>query len=1368
MPQSSALESFNDATRKWFAECVGVPTPVQEEGWPAIDSGGHVLISAPTGTGKTLSAFLVFIDRLKRLGAEGKLEEKLYVIYISPLKALGNDIRENLRRPIEGIAGPAIRTAVRTGDTPQVERQRMTKRPPHILITTPESLYLLLTSPAGKRFLSTAEAVIVDELHALINSKRGAHLMLSLTRLDRVCGRRLQRIGLSATIEPLEIAAQYLAFPETARVVNPRMAKKTEIRVAGALPDMRALPEGTIWPELARMVHAASAEARTVIVFAEGRAQAEKLSFYVNLLGGKDYSRTHHGCVSKEQRLEAEKNLKNGKLKVLCATSSMELGIDVGEVDLVLQIGYPRTIASAMQRLGRAGHNPGRTSVMHLLPRTAAEGVNCGLTAALALEGGIEHSSPPLKCLDVLAQHLVSMATEKGYATSEALEIANQTFCFRDVSRAEIESLLAMLAGDFEHQLDKPVRPRVLYDRIHGVVRGDAYSRMLALSTGGTIPDRGYYAVRLNDGTKIGELDEEFVFEARVGNKFMLGAFAWRITEISRDTVSVAAASSVEGTGPPFWRGEQNGRTYQTGVAFGKKMQALGQAGKNVREALRNLRLDDNAAVNAERFLRDQIEATDILPDHQNIIVEHFKDQAGESQIMVHSLFGKRVNAGLAMLAQHAAAKETGMDVKHFSDDDGFLLFPYGGEKSLPEHILQRLDPDTARPVIAALLPAAPLFNMAFRYNAARALMMGMRNGRRQPLWVQRLRGAEALDNAVLHKHHPLIAETTRECLDDYLDIAAIQDILRKIKSGLITIRELHLKSPSPMSLPFRRQAEATLMYDYTPTTSNVAQSVSQNLDNDAMIRPSGESLNLVAQRERLPKNEDQLHALLMTEGDVMAGDIEVPVEWFESLAAHGRAEYIEPGLWISAEHAPDYSAALIDKNRDAIANIVRRCLRYRGPQDADSISERYVLDKAESLLVLAQLVESKHAVESSGLYYHADLYTRARHKTVQLRRRQIKTLSPEHYAHLLCRKLRVNAPPAEQIRRALNIFLDLPLPPHLWEHVIFPARVDHYQPALLDNVLSHGEVFWRFAAHERPLIAFHSYADINWEQHLATENLTPAETAILDFLRQRGASFSHSLPHDDATTSVLPTLIALAEKGLLHTDSFVPVRYWIDRDKLEHYALKQRVRSQALVLSAGRWDLARPLSEQPIETALERAFDRSIILCRETASPLNWTRALEKLRIWEYMGKVRRGYFIQGLSGAQFIRDTDYYAALSIMDEPGDNITWLHATDPAQIWGKAVAHLPGRAFTNTRGSVVALRAGRPVCLLENQGKVLRVFEPEHLGRALVDFITVYKQRRIFSTIKRISVKTYPPNAVPVLADAGFLRQMLDYEIRQS
>ena len=573
---SKVLDIFSKPTAKWFSEKLGEPTEVQKEAWPAIMNGQSVLVSAPTGTGKTLSAFLTFIDQLMQQSAEGTLSEGVQLVYISPLKSLAADIRENLLRPLEQIeyTGKEIKTAVRTGDTTQKERQQMVKHPPHVLITTPESLFLMLTSTSGQKVLKTARAVVIDELHALIDTNRAAHLLFSIARLERLCGRKLQRIGLSATIEPLKLAAEWLS-PDVVTVVAPKMKKKIEITVVGTTPQ-NGRKKDPIWEELAKNVYERCQGKRSVIAFSEARRYAEKLAYYVNQIAGEDFARVHHGSLSKEQRFAVEEALRNGNLRLLCATSSMELGIDVGEIDEVLQIGCPRTVSSAMQRLGRAGHNPGRTSVMMMYPRTAPEGLNCGMTASLALQGTVENARPPRLCLDVLAQHLVSMAAnakrtfcdEKAaennadsaaYSVDEVLELTKRAWSFQGIDRQTVKKLLSMLAGDYEHNREIPVRPRVIYDRIHELVYPDPYSRMLAVAAGGTIPDKGMYAAKTLDGVKVGELDEEFVFESYVGDRFLLGSFGWRMVGQDKDTVFVEPASA-DSARIPFWHGDIKGR----------------------------------------------------------------------------------------------------------------------------------------------------------------------------------------------------------------------------------------------------------------------------------------------------------------------------------------------------------------------------------------------------------------------------------------------------------------------------------------------------------------------------------------------------------------------------------------------------------------------------------------------------------------------------------------------------------------------------------------------------------------------------------------------------------------------------------------
>ena len=1469
---TSALQIFDSTTVNWFENTIGTPTAVQSAAWPAIASGCHTLVSAPTGTGKTLSAFLVFIDKLKMMSRAGELKQELHLIYISPLKSLAGDIRENLRRPLDGIsqieadAGTAAKTApldinvaLRTGDTTQSERRRIIKKPPHILITTPESLYLLLTSGSGQKMLSTARAIIIDELHALIESKRGAHLMLSIARLDRLCRIPLQRIGLSATIEPLDEAARYLS-PDPVTIAAPVMKKEIRIAVTSPVPDPGIQPEGSIWPELARSVLEQSTGARSAIAFVEGRLQAEKLAYYINRIVGDGYALTHHGSVSKEQRLQAENALREGNLRILCATSSMELGIDVGDIDIVIQIGCPRSVSGTLQRLGRAGHNPGRISVMHILPRTSSEGLYCGMTARVACEGNIECVKTPKICLDVLSQHLVSMASGAGYIVDDVMEILQRAYPFKDVNKEDVRSLLRMLAGDYEHERDIPVRPRVLYDRVHDKVEGDPYSRLLALSAGGTIPDRGMFQVLSESGAKLGELDEEFVFEARVGDKFLLGAFAWRIERVQKDSV-IVSPSTPEGAQPPFWKGDWSGRGIMTGLKFGAILRELYDANTfstsgGLLKALEKLGLDEPAAISAGEFIKRQITATGVLPDDKTILVEHFTDGVGKQQIMVHSMFGRKVNAPLALLAQKAAEEMTGAETGCFDDEYGFMLFPYGEDK-LPERIIEHIAGETARALLETMLPATPLFAMAFRYNTARSLMMGVRKSGRQPLWIQRLRGAEMLDSLIHHVDHPLIRETKRECMEDYWDVDGVEYVLNEIRSGGIKVREVYSVIASPMSLPLRRQVEATLLYEYSPTTYGVLNFVNESVNQVDAIIPASEQLAVVSERMRTPANENQLHSLLMAEGDIIAGEIDVPVSWLESLARQGRALYIEPGLWIAAEHENDYRQALsaaeyvyimpesstpekhppffaapfddisIDaainteqKHADisfAVQRIVRRMLRYRGAHTVQQLAERYYWNNQYAYAVLLTLIKRNEVADSDGIYYHAKLYERARLETIKNLRKQIKTNPPESYAALLAERVFIAAPPEEQLEKVMRMLAGRVISGQLWESVVLPARVSGYRPAMLDTLLSQGEIFWRMPSDS--MLSFELYDDIDWDAAVCGEEaletstnealireklhketsaselqakeisirnalvkdmsdnetsenisnpLSEAELIILNTLIKRGASFSRAFPELPSEVSMHDTLMGLVGKGLVHADSFIPVRQFFDSEKLRKAPPKRRAHSRAMAISAGRWDISRQLAPIKAEIRLERAFDSAVVLSRETVTGMNWTEALEVLRVWEYTGRARRGYFVSGLSGVQFVREREFKEVMLSLENPRERIIWLNAADPAQPWGKSLRHKPGYEFVNLQNTAVALKSGAPIAVIERRGQVLRVFEIDSLGEALAVFKIAFEQRRIYSGVTRITVKEYPNETASVLSAAGFLQQMSEFVLYRS
>lgn len=1407
--ENEYLDFFKQPTRSWISQTFSAPTAVQKEAWPVIAKGESVLISAPTGTGKTLSAFLVFIDKLQALANQGKLKEQLYLIYVSPLKSLAQDIRENLNKPLYGIAqekggeGAAeISIGIRTGDTPQKDRQRMVKHPPHMLIITPESLYLMLTSAGGQRVLQNAEVLIIDELHALIDTKRGAHLMLSAARLDKLCRRRLQRIGLSATIEPLQTAADYLSL-QPVTIIAPKMQKQIHIEVNGLTPALGKRKE-PVWEELAERVYERCLQCKSVIAFSEGRRYAEKLAYYVNQLGGEEFARVHHGSMSKQQRMEAETALRNGTLRLLCATSSMELGIDVGSIDQVLQIGCPRSISSTMQRLGRAGHNPGRISYMYMYPRTSQETLFCGMSASLAIAGGIEQAAPPKKCLDILAQHLVSMAatpssshtaleetwhlTGIAYTVDEVMELLQATYTFCDVSRQEVLGILCMLAGDYEHKREVPVRPRILYDRVHGCVLADTYSRMLATAAGGTIPDKGLYAAKTEDGVKVGELDEEFVYETRLGDRFMLGANAWQVVHMNRDSV-VVTQSYTQGARLPFWKGEIKGRSLKTSLAFGAIMKKLSEAyhADMLSQELQKLGLDDAAIENTKGFLERQIKATGILPDDQTILIEHFKDLSGNPQVMLHTMFGRRVNAPLALLLQDAARQMNDTHIGSVDEEDGILLYSYG-EGSIEEGLLYQIHPEKIQKILEVMLPLTPVFSMSFRYNAARALMMGMHRNKRQPLWMQRLRSTEMLESLLQEEHHPLIMETKRECMEDQWDIDGLLNILYAIHSGRIQVHEIHLDTPSPLSLPLQWRVEAAEMYEYTPTTPGIQQAVYEELQQLDQIKPSLEALTHAGKREKTIRTANELHTLLMVEGDMTAQELKDACtgEWEPKRAVHNAAiwlnelssqqliTYIEPGLWIAAEQREEYDDALLRGNAEAGMHILRRMLFYRDAQTLKQIQERYLLQNEGIADWLLQLCREHQAVEDGGYYYHCKLYEQARKQTIRSLRSQAVTQPAHHYAAFLVNRIFHSAPARDQLKHTLSIFCNQKFPAPLWEGVILPSRINGYQPELLDQELAQGEYFWKL--HEDGTLSFHRYEDIDWEQPLK-ENVEDHEDIqgqrIYQRLCTQGASFLHTLNRIPDAGDVHAKLLKLAEKGMVCADSFTPVRQWLNRKKIKKAAVKQQLQERAYAMSAGRWDIVHPLKPVSMDEIITACFRAYSIVCKETFRILqqqleqehdfSWREALDLLSIWEVTGRVRRGYFVKGLSGAQFLLKQEYEGNVHTLTHPEKHIRWIHAQDPMQPWGKLLEHKDTLSFMNVPGTVVALAGGTVVMAFERQGSVLKIYDMTYAKEALHVFVQTYRNRRIYPDKKRLLVKEYPKEAAAMLEKAGFYKDMLDY-----
>ncbi|MDL2301620.1 DEAD/DEAH box helicase [Lachnospiraceae bacterium OttesenSCG-928-D06] len=1391
MQSSEAI--FSNETNEWIQSTFGEATLVQKEAWPFIAAGHHVLVSAPTGTGKTLSAFLVFIDKLKEQSRKGQLKEELLLIYVSPLKSLAGDIRENLNRPLQGISAKEeqveIRVGIRTGDTIPKDRQRMIKHPPHILIITPESLYLMLTSKKGQKILETAKAIIIDELHVMIDTKRGAHLMLSIARLDKLCGKPLQRIGLSATIEPLTLAAEYLS-PDPVIIVAPKMEKKIRIQINGTMAMGGRRKRDPLWDNLAKAVYRQCLTKNSVIAFCEARRFAEKLAYYVNEISEEGFAKVHHGSLSKEQRLEVEEELRAGKLRLLCATSSMELGIDVGDIDLVLQIGCPRTISGTMQRLGRSGHNPNRVSVMEMYPRTPLESMFCGMTAEAARAGGVELAAPPKLCLDVLAQHLVSMSATATYDVSEVLPITKRTYSFSEITVEDLRDILCMLSGDYEHRQEIPVRPRLIYDRIHDRVSGDIYSRMLATAAGGTIPDKGMYHVKTKDGVKLGELDEEFVYESRLGESFLLGAFAWRIIGQDKDTVLVEQ-TGIEGAKLPFWKGELKGRSYQASLIFASKLEELNEAAKQgtLKERLAEMGLDREAQNSTADFITRQMQATGDLPAKKRIIVEHFKDQSGVHQLMVHAMYGRRVNAPLSLLMQQAAMRVCEAHVACVDEEDGFLLYPYDGQP-MPERLLYEIKKENAREILEAILPGTPAFSMTFRYNAGRALMMGMKQNGRTPLWLQRIRSTQMMEYLLAYKNHPLIRETKRECLEELWDIEGLLLVLEGIECGDIEVREIWVNTPSPMSLPLQWQVEAAEMYSYAPTTEGIRKAVYEELSAVQMLQPSAKELELVSKRSKTPENEEELHRMLMMEGDFVAGEVSVPVLWLESLAKQGRTLYIEPGLWIAAEQEELYRDAFSGEadSLKSLKNIVRRMLYYRGGKQISEISLRYFIKEERVKTLLEELILEDGVVLDKGMeegveknrYYHKKLYTKARNATIHQMRSQGKTQKPECYSALMARRLQpILAEGEELFVKVLEGYLGKVFPISLWEEVIFPGRIKNYRESMLDKLLSQGLFFWKA---EKEGITFFSYEEVDYDKVQDREEiekkLTTEEMILYKELQKRGASFLQALGKVAENFDPQEVLFQLAQKGLVYADSFGPARKLTakkphtDKEKKSH--LKQRIQVRAKLLSDGRWDLIPDLKPLNREGMIKRLFLDNVILCRETflkslgeydnsiKEELNWSRVLEVLRIWEYTGKVRRGYFISGMSGAQFVLSEEY-ERITLELERKTGICWINASDPLQMWGKTLPHKEGRNFINVPGTMVALFHGDVVAVMERQGKVLRVFDYQSFEEVMKAFVQGFQNKSIWPKQKRLIIKEYEKEGSEALKKAGFIKEMQDY-----
>src|SRR3954465_4866937 len=814
------LEPVRERTRHWFTRAFAAPTPAQALAWPAIARGGNVLVQAPTGSGKTLAAFLYGIDRLTSAPGEG-----LRLLYVSPLKALNYDVERNLRGPLAGLQSE-LTVAVRTGDTPAKERAAMLRKPPDILITTPESFFLLLTSRA-REMLKSVRTLILDEVHAVAGTKRGAHLALSVERLDRLAEQPVQRVGLSATQRPMEEIGRFVSGARAIELVDAGRAKELDLKVVVPLEDMREPGEsGSIWPSIYPEILQLVEQHRSTIVFVNNRRLAERMALRLNEQANegaeegerREIARAHPGSLAREQRLEIEELLKKGEIPCLVATSSLELGIDMGAVDLVIQVESPKSVARGLQRVGRAGHELGAVSRGRIFPKFRADLLESAVVAQRMREGLIEETQIPRNPLDVLSQQIVAICADEEIEVAELHRLVRRAYPFADLSRAQLENVLDMLAGRYPSDAFAELRPRSVWDRTAGVIRGRQGARRLAVTNAGTIPDRGLFGVFIVDGGgRVGELDEEMVYEARAGQTFLLGASTWRIEEITRDRVLVSPAPGVPGA-VPFWKGEGVGRPYELGAAIGKFSREIIALPVQKRLArLQELGLSDFAARNLSVFLEDQERVTGVVPSDRTVVVERFRDEIGDWRVCILTPFGARVHAPWAMAVGARLRDSLGIEVQSIWSDDG-MAFHLPDADAAPATDLLLPTSEELDELVLAEVGQTALFGARFRENAARALLIPRRRpGERSPLWQQRLKAQGLLQVARKYASFPIVLETYRECLQDVFDLPALKKLLHGLRTREIDLVDVETNSASPFASSLLFDYIATSMYEDEP-----------------------------------------------------------------------------------------------------------------------------------------------------------------------------------------------------------------------------------------------------------------------------------------------------------------------------------------------------------------------------------------------------------------------------------------------------------------------------------------------------------------------------------------------------------------------
>ncbi|HEY8642318.1 MAG TPA: DEAD/DEAH box helicase [Candidatus Dormibacteraeota bacterium] len=1443
---SSALEIFSPAARAWFEGAFEAPTEVQAKGWGAVAAGRHTLMTAPTGSGKTLAAFFYALDKLSVLPpARGEVGGGVRVLYVSPLKALAVDVERNLRAPLQGIRQQAVRmgleapdisVAIRSGDTPSQERRQIERTPPDILITTPESLFLLLTS-AARRILTGVETVIVDEIHSVASTKRGAHLALSLERLAAITTKDPQRIGLSATQRPLEEVGRFLGGPtREVEIVDAGRRKTMEITVEVPVDDMADLERGvvqaqpsgsaaaigadeivqrkSIWPAIHPRLLELIQRHRSTIVFVNSRRLAERLATRLNELAEADLVKAHHGSIAREQRMEIEEALKSGRLKGIVATSSLELGIDMGAVDLVIQVEAPPSVAAGMQRIGRSGHSINEISRGTIFPKYRGDLLETAAVVEGMLAGDIEATRVLKNPIDVLAQHIVAMSALDEWKTEDLKALVRRTYSFESLGDRAFEAVLDMLAGRYPSDDFVELRPRIVWDRVNGTIRGRAGAQRLAVTNAGTIPDRGLYTVNLlEDGRKVGELDEEMVFESRPGETFVLGASTWRIADITPNQVLVVPAPGEPGK-IAFWKADALARPVEVGRRLGRVTRELAAADPEVATArlMEHAGFDERAAGNLLAYLRDQLAATGALPDDRTIVVERFRDEVGDWRVCILTPYGGRVHAPWALALQWRLSEKLGMEVQSLYTDDGLALrFPDADEPVALEELM--LDPEEVRELVTAQLPGSAMFASHFRESAARALLLPRRRpGQRTPLWQQRQRSASLLQVAGQFPDFPILAETFRECLSDEFDLDALQELLTRVRARQVRVVQADTDRASPFS--------GSLLFDYVgaflyegdaPLAERRAQALTLDrellaellgseelrelLDPEAIQHTELELQGLLP--ERFPRDADEAHDLLARLGDLAAEEAAargVSTEWLEELVRQRRAVRAKVGgewRFFAAEDAGRYRDALavaippglplslLEPVDEALESLLRRYARTHVPFLAGDAARRWKLPVTEVESALQRLVARGellsgefHPGGASREFCHPEVLRIIRRRSLAALRRETEPVEALVLARFLPQWHGIGAQ-ARGLDRLLEVIFTLQglaLPASVIERDVLAARVRDYMPNQLDELVSMGEVVW---AGRGPLgtgdgrVALYMRGDA---PRLLTLPDEVPQGNIHVRLRERlgrGAAFFRDLytaAGGGDEQAVLDALWDLVWAGEVTNDVFSPVRALGPAPRRSGPSRRPRLPRLTHPRGAGRWSLVADLLGEAVSTT-ERLhaeagvlLQRQGVLTREAVVGEGWAGGFAALypvlRAMEEAGKIRRGYFVQGLGGSQFALP-GAVDRLRGAREPEGRILALAATDPANPYGTllpwpATAGRPARAA----GAYVVVEDGELKLYLERGGRSLLTFGQVDVGH-VVALLAALKKIKV--EVQRVDgIDVHASALAPLLREAGF------------